>query len=71
MLAPVYRLFHKDLSFLGEHVQNGLLTKESIRRSISVDRSGEPVDVRGNINLGIWFLVMFVDPAVRRMGDAH
>ena len=67
MLAPVYQLIHKDLSFLGEHVQNGLLTKESICRSISVDRSGETVQVRGNINLAIWILVMFVDPAVRRI----
>ena len=68
VLAPVYRLlFHKDLSFLGEHVQNGLPTKESIYRSLSDDRSGVTVQILGNINLGIWFLVMFVDPVVRRI----
>ncbi len=67
MLAPVYRLFHKDLSFLGKHLPNGLPTKESICGSIADNRSGETVEVRGNINLGIWFLVMFVDPAMRGM----
>ena len=67
VLAPVYRLFHKDLSFLGEHVQSGLPTKESICGSLSDDGSGVTVQVLGNINLGIWFLVMFVDPAVRRI----
>ncbi len=57
MLAPVYRLFHKDLSFLGMHLQNGLPTKESICGSIADDRSGETVEVRGNINLGIHLLL--------------
>jgi Methyltransferase domain len=65
VFAPFYRLFHKDLSFLREHVQNGLPTPESVIHSIETYSPGAEIRVQGNTNLGIWLLSMFFDPVVR------
>ena len=65
VFAPFYRLFHKDLTFLREHVQNGLPTPESVIRSIETYSPGAEIHVQGNTNLAIWLLSMFFDPAVR------
>lgn len=65
ILAPFYWLFRKDLSFLGEHVQNGLPTQESVICAIKACSPGAEIQVQGNMHLGVWVLSMFFDPAVR------
>ena len=67
VLAPFYRIFHKDLSYLREHIQNGLPAREDLLRVINTCAPSAQVSVVGNVNLYVWILCMCLDPLVRRI----
>jgi SAM-dependent methyltransferase len=65
VLAPLYRAFEKDLSFLREHLENGLPEREDLLRVITSFAPGAQISIRRNVNLCVWMLCMSVDPFVR------
>ena len=67
LLAPFYRIFHKDLSFLREHIENGLPLKEELLRAIARSAPDAQLCMSRNVNLWVWILCMFLDPFLRRI----
>src|SRR5207249_11819132 len=67
VLAPFYRIFHKDLSFLREHIENGLPLKEELLRAIARSAPDAQLCMSRNVNLWVWILCMFLDPFLRRI----
>jgi len=65
VLAPFYRFFRKDLSFLREHIEKGLPVKEDLLRAITTSAPGAQVSTSRNVNLCVWVVCMWLDPLVR------
>jgi SAM-dependent methyltransferase len=65
VLAPLYWAFNKNLSFLREHMENGLPEREDLLHIIEGIAPGVQISICKNVNVCLWMLCMFVDPVVR------
>jgi SAM-dependent methyltransferase len=65
ILAPWYRLFHKDLSYLHEHLDYGLPTQEFLIEGIQQAWPDADIQVHHTTHLGLWILSLLIDPPLR------